>query len=312
LIALIGPFFMPLMQMISLKTSMRIFILLIAISFVFLSCSTEKKDGNVTGKSGGTTQAGGYSLEVLPKIATSNVTLSAVPSGFAIADAKFAWMVNNKAIANSSSQLFSSSDLEKGDTVQVRAVIGGYEIMSDRITIVNSLPKIVKADLIPEAVAEAASLRVEASGRDIDGDPVTFLYEWTKNNEPAGKGDRIEGSLKRGDSIVLKIVPFDGTDHGESIIIRRELANMRPLISAHNVFTFDGKIYTYQVKASDPDGDSLTYAAASPANGIMIDPATGLLQWNVPPEFQGKRDVVITVSDGQGGTASYVITINIQ
>jgi hypothetical protein len=71
-------------------------------------------------------------------------------------------------------------------------------------------------------------------------------------------------------------------------------------------------VYTYQVRASDPDGDALTYSMESPVKGMAIDPATGLLQWNVPAEFKGKTDVSITVGDGNGGTSTYSVTITIQ
>ena len=295
--------------------------LIIISLFLLLSCTAEKQPGvgdrkasesGVSGVSKSGTSAGGYALEIIPKNAASNSSLNLIPTGFAISDARVEWIVNNSPFRGGSASQLSSTELRKGDTVQARAFINGYEVLSDQITIMNSPPKIVKLDLVQDPVADAASLRVEASGLDVDGDSVTFLYEWTKNGDSAGDGDRIEGALKRGDAVTVKVIPFDGTDYGVSTIVRRELSNMRPVIAPNKEFTFDGKMYTYQVRASDPDGDTLTYSMASPVNGMTIDPASGLLQWNVPSEFKGNEDVSITVSDGHGGTATYNITITIQ
>jgi hypothetical protein len=84
------------------------------------------------------------------------------------------------------------------------------------------------------------------------------------------------------------------------------------MIVEHKDLSFDDTTYTYQVKATDPDGDTLAYSLESPQDGITIDPSTGLLKWVVPKEFKGKKDVSITVSDGHGGTAKYNLTISIR
>ena len=46
------------------------------------------------------------------------------------------------------------------------------------------------------------------------------------------------------------------------------------MIVDHKNFNFDGKIYTYQVKATDPDEDKLTYSLKSAPAGMTIDPKT--------------------------------------
>jgi len=87
---------------------------------------------------------------------------------------------------------------------------------------------------------------------------------------------------------------------------------MRPVIAPHKEFSFNGTVYTYQVKASDPDGDTLVYSLEAPPNGMTIDPATGLLTWVVPLEFKGKQGVGISVGDGHGGSAKYSIEAAVQ
>ena len=71
-------------------------------------------------------------------------------------------------------------------------------------------------------------------------------------------------------------------------------------------------MYTYQVKASDPDGDALAYSLESPPEGLHIDASAGLLKWMVPKDFIGTQNVSIIANDGHGGTAKYVLEIIIQ
>jgi hypothetical protein len=70
-------------------------------------------------------------------------------------------------------------------------------------------------------------------------------------------------------------------------------------------------VWTYQVKASDPDGDQLTYALSVAPQGMIIDPDTGRVTWTVPYDFRGKTSFTVVVKDGQGGEASYTAKVRI-
>jgi RHS repeat-associated protein len=67
--------------------------------------------------------------------------------------------------------------------------------------------------------------------------------------------------------------------------------------------------YSYQVQASDPDGDALSYALATAPAGMTIS-ATGLITWT--PDAQGAFSVELSVTDGEGGNAtqSYTVTVS--
>jgi len=253
-----------------------------------------------------------YSLEIVPHDAYRSSTLHLIPTGFDPSQAKIEWLVNGMAIETKNLTQFAGTDTRKGNTVQVRALVKDTAVLSNVVQIKNSPPEITRVKILPDVFRPGDNLNVEVEGSDVDGDNVTFLYEWTKNGEPAGKGNCIECSIKRGDKVEVKITPFDGEAYGKPIVLQREIKNLPPMIVDHKDCSFDGKVYTYQVKATDPDGDTLTYALVPPPAGMTIDPSTGLLQWNVPPDFKGNKEVLITVSDGHGGTASYNVTITIQ
>ena len=70
--------------------------------------------------------------------------------------------------------------------------------------------------------------------------------------------------------------------------------------------------YTYQVRATDPDNDILTYSLTQAPDGMVINPDTGLVEWTPSGGQSGYYYVTITVDDGRCGEASqtYRIYVN--
>jgi len=282
----------------------------IIILLLLVSCSSEKPSETGSQKPPAT-QNPTYALEITPVNPTRNAVVYAVPQGFELSDAKMEWLVNGNPVDSPTPGQFRSPEVKKKDTVQAKATIQGKEILSNSVQIINSPPEISKVKILPEVFKPGDMFSVEVEGKDIDGDDVTFTYEWTKNGEPAGNSRQIEGQVKRGDKITITIVPSDGETTGQPIIVRREIKNMPPIILDNKAFKFDGKVYTFQVMANDPDGDTLTYSLQSGPSGMTINQSTGLVYWNVPREFTGTASFKVSVADGQGGvtTKNFSLTI---
>jgi hypothetical protein len=72
-----------------------------------------------------------------------------------------------------------------------------------------------------------------------------------------------------------------------------------------------GYLWTYSAGASDADGDTVTYSldAASPAAGMLINPATGTVTWT--PTKVGAYNVTVTADDGKGGTQTQTFSLNV-
>ncbi|MDH5767934.1 MAG: putative Ig domain-containing protein [Nitrospirota bacterium] len=247
-------------------------------------------------------------MEITPSDASRNSVIFVIPRGFNLTDAKIEWLVNDRLATSPVSSQFKSAEIKKGDKVQAKAIIQGKEILSNIIQIKDTPPEMSKVKILPEVFKPGDTLYVEVSGSDADGDEVIISYEWTKNGEPAGNGKRIEVPLKRGDKVSVKITPFDGEAYGRSVVLHREIVNMPPMIVEHKEFNFDGKVYSYQVTATDPDGDTLTYSLKTSPMGMTINPTTGQVNWNVPPEFKGKASFEVSVTDGHGGEAMQSLT----
>jgi len=75
---------------------------------------------------------------------------------------------------------------------------------------------------------------------------------------------------------------------------------------------FDGKTFSYQVKAVDIDNDALAYSLKTAPVGMTINKTTGLIKWNVPQDFEAKVSVTVSVNDGHGGESIYTFAFSIE
>lgn len=230
--------------------------------------------------------------------------------GFELSQAAVDWFVNGKAVSGTGSPFVLPEGIKKGDLLQAKATAAGKAVLSNIVTVSNTPPELSKIKFMPEVFKAGDTMYVDVAGVDADGDEVTILYEWIKNSEPAGNDKKIAGTLKRGDKISVKITPFDGTEHGKPVTLDREIKNMSPLFIDERKTTFDGRTYTCQVRATDPDNDTLTYSLKTSPQGMTINPSTGLVQWNVPSDFKGKASFTVSAADGHGGEAVAEFSMN--
>jgi hypothetical protein len=150
---------------------------------------------------------------------------------------------------------------------------------------------------------------LKVSIQDKAGEGITWVYEWTKNNQPFARGDSVK-DFKRGDNVAVKITPFDGEKYGTPKILTTEVKNTTPRVVEDKAATIDDKQFSYQVKATDADGDSLTYSLVEGPPGTTIDQRSGIITWSNVPEDQQKLDLKVKVSDGHSGEIVYPLTVN--
>jgi hypothetical protein len=293
---------------------MKKFMLLIMI-LSLLSCSAEKTvpsgadQGRESGGQSGTPATapsvdatGTSSIEVVPHEADRHSRLLLVPKGLSIAGAKTEWLVNGTP-SGSTGYIFDPINNAKGDTLQARVTIDGKEMLSNIVEIQDTPPEFTRLKIMPEVFKPGDRLYVDAEAKDIDSDPVTIYYEWTKNGEEAGTNNTIASPAERGDKIAVKVTPYDGEKYGQPVVLEREIGNMPPMITASGKYNFDGGAFSCRMRGTDPDGDPLTWSLKTAPSGMTIDPATGLVTWQVPPDFTGKTSFTVCASDGHGGQA---------
>lgn len=185
--------------------------------------------------------------------------------------------------------------------------------VSDVAVSSNSPPVVQSVNFIP-GVGPGDSLGVEVTAVDPDGDDVHFDYSWEVNGEPAGGESRLreDVALKRGDVLVVTITPFDGQERGTPVKLRREIQNVPPRIAGVGESRLDADLFSCRVQARDEDGDPLAYSLKKAPPGMSVEPSTGRIRWVVPREAPGPVPVTVSVSDGNGGEASYDLFLKIR
>ena len=110
------------------------------------------------------------------------------------------------------------------------------------------------------------------------------------------------------------IAEFDETDNLGTITVNVQpaIANLPPTITSTPVTSAQAEaLYTYDVNATDRDGDSLTYALLTGTWGMTIDARSGPLRWQ-PRSFDvGNHPVKVGVSDGRGGAVQQAFTLTV-
>ncbi len=71
------------------------------------------------------------------------------------------------------------------------------------------------------------------------------------------------------------------------------------------------QVWTYKPTATDPDGDAVTFELTSAPGGMLYDNASNTIYWAPMPEQIGTNAVVLTASDGNGGSTDqgFVVTV---
>jgi len=111
-------------------------------------------------------------------------------------------------------------------------------------------------------------------------------------------------------------IPIDFKDRCEQTwdfgVINTAQLNRNPTITSSPITTGrEGILYTYDVNATDPDGDTLTFSLTSTIAGMSINSNTGVITWSPSSSQTGPNQVTVQVSDGNGGTATQSFTLTI-
>jgi subtilisin family serine protease len=74
---------------------------------------------------------------------------------------------------------------------------------------------------------------------------------------------------------------------------------------------FEGQLYTYAVKASDPGGGTLAYKLTSAPAGMLIDAASGLVSWTPTHAQGGVNGAALAVSNPAGLVAKQGFSVTV-
>jgi hypothetical protein len=202
--------------------------------------------------------------------------------------------------------------------VEVSDGRGGIATQSFTITVieVNHDPEITSSPVT--TATEGIPYIYEVQATDPDGDALTFtlttspegmtingatgMINWTPDNTQSGSRP-----------VVVEVTDGLGGRATQSFTIEvTEAINAEPQITSAPLITaVVGLTYTYDVHATDPDGDALTFSLTTFPEGMTINANTGVITWTPTLGQLGDHNVALDVNDGSGGTdnQSYTITV---
>ncbi len=153
---------------------------------------------------------------------------------------------------------------------------------TEPISRTNSPPVIDSLSILPEKPTEESELNSVIQGHDPDGDPVTYQYQWLRNDEEIigeNKNSLKSGNFKKGELIQVRVTPFDGKIDGPPFLSAPvKILNSPPVIQ--EVWIEPKVAYAtdrlkVNVKNSDPDGDFIYYTYQWERNGVVLNEESG-------------------------------------
>lgn len=259
--------------------------------------------------------AGGVNVKILPENPTSAGCLRAVVHGSPGRGA-IMWSVNGEPVTTRSSEAqLCSTQYKRGDLVTVMVGTADKGAQAS-VTIANNPPLVVDISSEPAEIFAGTDVTVKPVAEDVDGDDVGFYYQWLVNgiadptlNQSVLPGDR----FSKGDTIQVQIVPNDFYDDGPTYVsYAMSIPNAAPQINSQPPQGITSLDYQYQVVATDPDDNQLTYRLDEAPDGMTIDNTTGLINWSLREAQPGNHTIAIVVTDPEGAEAAqeYSLTLS--
>lgn len=233
---------------------------------------------------------------------------------------RYRWLVNGKVIAGQTQESFPPELLRRGDQVVVEVtpfdgLVEGALFRSIPASVVNTPPIISSVDVEFDHQVQGQRMMAKVDVVDPDQDAVSLKYRWRKNETVVKEGEDNTldiASVTAADVMHVDVTASDGNPAGSSTVSQRfALSNSAPTIVSTPARSATGGAYEYQVKASDPDGDPITYKLEESPPGMSIGEQTGEIHWNVAPDAHGTYRIKVVAQDNRGGFAAQAFELSI-
>lgn len=197
---------------------------------------------------------------------------------------------------------------------------GGSDTQSFSLQVVtqdtNSAPRVVSNPPLVGLVGRSYVYNLAAE--DPEGDPLV----WSLDQSPLGMSiDSLRGTIRwtpaadqaGPNEVVVQVRDIFYAASTQSFTIAVRAVNLPPTIDSNPLVVANpNELYAYAPRATDPDGDSVTFRLSAKPDGMTIDARTGLIQWTPTTAQIGPRTVGIVVEDGQGGIDSQAYTLDVR
>ncbi|OGI05782.1 MAG: hypothetical protein A2Y40_02850 [Candidatus Margulisbacteria bacterium GWF2_35_9] len=223
------------------------------------------------------------------------------PSGASFANQVFSW-IPNFSQAGSYPLTFKVTDKNGGEaeasiTVSVANVYVAptLELIGDKEVLENS----VLSFTINASGTEQNSIRYEITGLPAGASFINKTFHWQPSYTQSGT---YPITIKVGDAL-------GGYDE-KTVIITVINVNQAPIILAPSIHSVnENQLLSFQITASDPDGDSFTYGIVNKPNGATF--INQGFRWTPTYKDSGSYLVTFTATDSNGKTSQSQVQITV-
>jgi hypothetical protein len=266
-----------------------------------------------------------------PDVTAVSVTPSSAPIGAVVTCAAtasdpdetptitYAWSLGGVPVATGPTYTLGRNGEVRGDTVVCAATArdgdGATDVGTASVTLTNTPPTLTSLSLAPLAPLAGDEVVCTALGAaDLDGDPVSVSYAWTRNGRAAGSGATYAGELQSGDSLSCTATPSDGVANGTALSASVSVGNTAPELFGPVVTPASGPVgtvLTCAASASDVDGSNPVVTYRWTNAGVPV--STGATYTLAVTDDPG--DVLTctaTADDGEGGLAAHTASATVE
>ena len=176
----------------------------------------------------------------------------------------------------------------------------------------NRRPRIQFVKILPDNIYGDTPATVNFRAEDPEGNLINTSFQWYINGRKriGQAGRRLPASyFGSGDTLTVELTVSDGQD---------SISNMSPEVTVLNsppVMEFPGQIGSldgFQIQASDPDQDRLSFTIEDGPPGLTIN-NSGVLSYAASQDSSvgGDYSMTITVTDPSGDSASLPLSIHV-
>ncbi|HIF9307535.1 TPA: Ig-like domain-containing protein, partial [Photobacterium damselae] len=206
---------------------------------------------------------------------------------------------------------------EDSFTVVVDDGNGGSDTITVTVNVTPTNDAPIGDDVSTETQEETA-VTGQLTATDADGDNLTFKPGADPTNgsvtvNPDGSWEYVPNPDFNGeDSFTVVVDDGNGGTDTITVTVNVTPVNDAPVGEDVSVETQEETAVTGQLTATDVDGDNLTFKPGSdPTNGSVTVNPDGSWEYVPNPDFNGEDSFTVVVDDGNGGTDTITVTVNV-